>query len=91
MKKIFTLLSLLICSLVYSQNIFWYDVMLEVNSSINASTVAGLVDDFYSNHPKPSNVNVAFNLFKLFRATYINMGTCQELTWRLASYGLGER
>tara|TARA_E500000331_G_C17075199_1_gene634427 strand:+ start:39 stop:731 length:693 start_codon:yes stop_codon:yes gene_type:complete len=65
MKKIFTVLSLLICSLVYSQNIFWYDVMLEVNSSINASTVAGLVDDFYSNHPKPSNVNVAFSSIPL--------------------------
>jgi hypothetical protein len=34
--------------------------MLEVDSK-NVSTVAGLVDDFYSNHPKPSNVNVAFS------------------------------
>ena len=60
MKKVFTVFSFLICSLVFSQNLYWYDVMLEVDSK-NVSTVAGLVDDFYSNHPKPSNVNVAFS------------------------------
>ena len=38
--------------------------MLEVDSK-DASTVAGLVDDFYSNHPKPSNVKVAFSSIPL--------------------------
>ena len=64
MKKIFTVLSILICSIVFSQNLYWYNVMLEVDSK-EASTVAGLVDDFYSNHPKPSNVKVAFSSIPL--------------------------
>ena len=64
MKKIFTLLSILVCSLVFSQNLFWYNVMLEVDSN-DASTVASLVDDFYSNHPKPSDVKVAFSSIPL--------------------------
>ena len=64
MKKIFTVLSILICSIVFSQNLYWYNVMLEVDSN-EASTVAGLVDDFYSIHPKPSNVKVAFSSIPL--------------------------
>ena len=68
MKKIFILLSFLICSLAYSQNVFWYNVMLEVDSS-DASSVAGLIDDFYSNHPKPSNVNVEFSSIPLRSAS----------------------
>ena len=64
MKKIFTVLSILFCSIVFSQNLYWYNVMLEVDSN-EASTVAGLVDDFYSNHPKPSNVKVAFSSIPL--------------------------
>ena len=51
-------------SFVFSQNIFWYDVLLEVDSK-NASTVAGLVDGFYSNHKKASNVNVSFSSIPL--------------------------
>ena len=31
----------------------------------NASIVADLVDDFYSNHPKPSDVKVAFSSIPL--------------------------
>ena len=64
MKKIILLLSLLVSSFVFSQNIFWYDVLLEVDSK-NASTVAGLVDGFYSNHTKASNVNVSFSSIPL--------------------------
>ena len=64
MKKIFTVLSILFCSIVFSQNLYWYNVMLEVDSK-EASTVAGPVDDFYSNHPKPSNVKVAFSSIPL--------------------------
>ena len=68
MKKVFTVFSFLICSLVFSQNLYWYDVMLEVDSK-NVSTVAGLVDNFYSNYPKPSNVNVAFSSIALKSAS----------------------
>ena len=57
MKKPILLLSLLVSSFVFSQNVFWYDVLLEVDSK-NTSTVEGLVDGFYSNHAKASNVNV---------------------------------
>ena len=64
MKKSILLLSLLVSSFVFSQNIFWYDVLLEVDSK-NASTVAGLVDGFYSNHKKASNVNVSFSSIPL--------------------------
>ena len=44
MKNVFILFSILISSLTFSQNVFWYDVMLEVDGK-NASTVASLVDD----------------------------------------------
>ena len=64
MKKSILLLSLLVSSFVFSQNVFWYDVLLELDSK-NASTVAGLVDGFYSNHTKSSNVNVEFSSIPL--------------------------
>ena len=64
MKKSILLLSLLVSSFVFSQNVFWYDVLLEVDSK-NASTVAGLVDGFYSTHPKASNVTVEFSSIPL--------------------------
>ena len=60
MQKRILLLSLLVSSFVSSQNVFWYDVLLEVDSK-NASTVEDLVDGFYSNHTKASNVNVQFS------------------------------
>ena len=88
MKKIFTFLSILICSLVFSQNLFWYDVMLEVDSN-DASTVASLVDDFYSNHPKPSDVKVAFSSIPLKgaseKATHM-IGITSESSQSLADY-----
>ncbi len=88
MKKIFTLLSILICSLVFSQNLFWYDVMLEVDSK-DVSTVASLVDDFYSNHPKPSDVKVAFSSIPLKgaseKATHM-IGITSESSQSLADY-----
>ena len=88
MKKIFTLLSILICSLVFSQNLFWYDVMLEVDSN-DTSTVASLVDDFYSNHPKPSDVKVAFSSIPLKgaseKATHM-IGITSESSQSLADY-----
>ena len=88
MKKIFTLLSILISSLVFSQNLFWYDVMLEVDSN-DAPTVASLVDDFYSNHPKPSDVKVAFSSIPLKgageKATHM-IGITSESSQSLADY-----
>tara|TARA_B100001057_G_scaffold75545_1_gene70204 strand:- start:1802 stop:2521 length:720 start_codon:yes stop_codon:yes gene_type:complete len=88
MKKIFTVLSILISSLVFSQDIYWYDVMLEVDSK-NASTVASLVDDFYSNHSKPSNVNVAFSSIPLKgaseKATHM-LGFTSESSQSLANF-----
>ena len=88
MKKIFTLLSILICSLGFSQNLYWYDVMLEVDSK-DSSTVAGLVDNFYSNHPKPSNVKVAFSSIPLKgaseKATHM-IGITSESSQSLADY-----
>ena len=64
MKNVFILFSILISSLTFSQNVFWYDVMLEVDGK-NASTVASLVDDFYSNHKKSSDVTVEFSSIPL--------------------------
>ena len=64
MKNVFILFSILISSLTFSQNVFWYDVMLEVDGE-NASTVASLVDDFYSNHKKSSDVTVEFSSIPL--------------------------
>ena len=64
MKKLILLFSLLLSSFAFSQNVFWYDVLLEVDSK-NASTVAGLVDGFYSNHPKASDVTVEFSSIPL--------------------------
>ena len=88
MKKIFTVFSILISSLVFSQDIYWYDVMLEVDSK-NASTVASLVDDFYSNHSKPSNVNVAFSSIPLKgaseKATHM-LGFTSESSQSLADF-----
>ena len=88
MKKIFTIFSLIICSLVYSQNLFWYNVHLEVDSK-DASSVAGLVDDFYSNHPKPDNVKVAFYSIPLKgaseKATHL-LGFTSESSQSLADF-----
>ena len=88
MKKIFTIFSLIICSLVYSQNLYWYNVHLEVDSK-DASSVAGLVDDFYSNHPKPDNVKVAFYSIPLKgaseKATHV-VGFTSESSQSLANF-----
>ena len=64
MKNVFILFSILFSSLTFSQNVFWYDVMLEVEGK-NASTVASLVDGFYSNHKKSSDVTVEFSSIPL--------------------------
>tara|TARA_A100001011_G_scaffold371208_1_gene428293 strand:- start:1057 stop:1665 length:609 start_codon:yes stop_codon:yes gene_type:complete len=62
--------------------------MLEVDSN-DASTVASLVDDFYSNHPKPSDVKVAFSSIPLKgaseKATHM-IGITSESSQSLADY-----
>jgi hypothetical protein len=62
--------------------------MLEVDSN-DASTVASLVDDFYSNHPKPSDVKVAFSSIPLKgaseKATHM-IGITSESSKSLADY-----
>jgi len=88
MKKSILLLFLFISSFVFSQNLYWYNVMLEVEGK-DASTVAGLIDDFYSNHPKPSNVKVAFSSIPLKgaseKATHM-LGFTSESSKSLADF-----
>lgn len=88
MKKIFTIFTLMICSLVHSQNVFWYNVFLEVDPN-HTSSVVGLVDDFYSNHPKPSNISVEFSSIPLRsvseKATHV-VGFTSESSQSLANF-----
>ena len=64
MKKTLLFFSLLASSFLFSQNVYWYDVLLEVDSKDN-STVTNLVDDFYSNHNKSNEVTVEFSSIPL--------------------------
>ena len=88
MKKIFTIFTLMIFSLVHSQNVFWYNVFLEVDPN-HTSSVVGLVDDFYSNHPKPSNISVEFSSIPLRsvseKATHV-VGFTSESSQSLADF-----
>jgi hypothetical protein len=73
MKKLF-LLTFVIPFLGFSQQLFWYDVFLEVESE-NVSAVATLVNDFYSTIEKPSDLSVSFSSIPLkgegFNATHM--------------------
>ncbi len=64
MKNTLLLLTLLLSSFLFSQNVFWYDVLLEVDHK-DAATVAGLVDNYYSNHEKTADVTVRFSSIPL--------------------------
>ena len=64
MKNTLLLFTLLFSSFLFSQNVFWYDVILEVDSK-DAATVAGLVDNYYSNHKKGADVTVKFSSIPL--------------------------
>ncbi len=64
MKNTLLLFTLLFSSFLFSQNVFWYDVILEVDSK-DAATVVGLVDNFYSNHKKGADVTVKFSSIPL--------------------------
>ena len=64
MKKTLLLFSLFISSFMFSQNVFWYDVLLEIDIN-ETESAANLIDGFYSNHTIPEDVVVAFSSIPL--------------------------
>ena len=58
----------------FSQQLFWYDVYLEVEPE-NVSAVTALVNDFYTAVEKPSDLSVSFSRIPLkgedFKATHM--------------------
>jgi hypothetical protein len=64
MKNVLLIVSLFVSSLVFSQDTYWYDVLLEVKGE-NTENVASLVDEYYSNIDIPENVSVAFSSIPL--------------------------
>jgi len=64
MKNVLLIVSLFVSSLVFSQDTYWYDVLLEVKGE-NTKNVASLVDGYYSNIDIPENVSVAFSSIPL--------------------------
>ena len=49
---------------MFSQNAFWYDVLLEIDAT-NTESAANLIDGFYSNHTIPEDVIVSFSSIPL--------------------------
>ena len=64
MKKTLLLFSLFVSSFMFSQNVFWYDVLLEINAT-DTESAANLIDGFYSNHTIAEDVAVAFSSIPL--------------------------
>ena len=64
MKKTLLLFSLFVSSFMFSQNVFWYDVLLEINAT-DTESAANLIDGFYSNHTIAEDVSVAFSSIPL--------------------------
>ena len=64
MKNLLIVVSLFVSSVVFSQNTYWYDVLLEVKAE-NTENVASLVDGYYSSINIPENVGVAFSSIPL--------------------------
>ena len=54
MKKLLLLFSLLLSINSFSQNIYWFDVIIDVDGG-NASNVAELVTDYYSSIKIPED------------------------------------
>ena len=73
MKKLFLLL-FAIPFIGFSQQLFWYDVFLQVDLP-DVNEVSILVNDFYSNVEKPTDVSVSFSSIPLrgegFEATHM--------------------
>ena len=59
MKKLLLLFSLLLSINGFSQNIYWFDVIIDVDGG-NASNVAELVTDYYSSIKIPEDVRILF-------------------------------
>ena len=74
MKKILLLFSLLLSFNSFSQNIYWFDVIIDVDGG-NASNVAELVTDYYSSIKIPEDVSVSFSSIAMkgnnFKGTHI--------------------
>ena len=64
MKKTLLLFSLFVSSFMFSQNVFWYDVLLEIGAT-DTESAANLIDGFYSNHTIAEDVAVAFSSIPL--------------------------
>ena len=64
MKKTLLLFSLFVSSFMFSQNVFWYDVLLEINAT-DTESAANLIDGFYSNHTIAEDVSVVFSSIPL--------------------------
>ena len=74
MKKILLLFSLLLSIDSFSQNIYWFDVTIDVDGG-NAYNVAELVTDYYSSIKIPEDVSVSFSSIAMkgnnFKGTHI--------------------
>ena len=74
MKKLLLLFSLFISFTSFSQNIYWFDVTIDVDGG-NASNVAELVTDYYSSIKIPEDVSVSFSSIAMkgnnFKGTHI--------------------
>tara|TARA_B100001027_G_scaffold101769_1_gene69923 strand:- start:1288 stop:1968 length:681 start_codon:yes stop_codon:yes gene_type:complete len=74
MKKLLLLFSLLISFNSLSQNIYWYDVIIDVDGE-DAANVAELVTDYYSSIDIPEDVSISFSGIRMkgnnFKGTHI--------------------
>ncbi|MAW08745.1 MAG: hypothetical protein CBD60_00320 [Flavobacteriaceae bacterium TMED200] len=74
MKKLLLLFSLFISFTIFSQNIYWLDVTIDVDGG-NASSVAELVTAYYSSIKIPEDVSVSFSSIAMkgnsFKGTHI--------------------
>ena len=74
MKKLLIFFSLLLSINGFSQNIYWFDVIIDVDGG-NASNVAELVTDYYSSIKIPEDVSVSFSSIAMkgnnFKGTHI--------------------
>ena len=74
MKKLLLLFSLLLSINGFSQNIYWFDVIIDVDGG-NASNVAELITDYYSSIKIPEDVSVSFSSIAMkgnnFKGTHI--------------------
>ncbi len=74
MKKLLLLFSLLMSFNSLCQNIYWYDVIIDVDGE-DAANVAELVTDYYSSIDIPEDVSISFSGIRMkgnnFKGTHI--------------------